>query len=92
MDNCSSQNKNWAFIYIVNSAEVNLKTLSVKYFKPSYTFMSADGFHHELELSLKRKEKVYDFKKYVCAVKNSSKHVQIIEMTTQNFFAWTDHI
>ncbi|CAH1106646.1 unnamed protein product [Psylliodes chrysocephalus] len=55
LDNCFSQNENWSlftfFIYIVNSNEVLLDKLVVKYFEPGHTFMSADSFHHNVEKS-----------------------------------------
>lgn len=45
VDNCSAQNKNWAFltflVYIINSSDVSLQTLNIKYFEPGHTFMSA---------------------------------------------------
>lgn len=34
--------------------------------------MAADSFHHRVELSLKRKGKVYDFVDFVDAVRKSS--------------------
>ncbi|XP_050308053.1 uncharacterized protein LOC126744593 [Anthonomus grandis grandis] len=55
LDNCSAQNKNWAllsfFVSIVNSDEISLKKLEIKYFEPGHTFMSADSFHHQVEMS-----------------------------------------
>lgn len=61
LDNCAAQNKNWAlfsfFIYIINSDLVSLQTLNIKYFQSGHTFMSSDSFHHQVELSLKRKKK-----------------------------------
>lgn len=61
LDNCASQNKNWTlisfFIYVVNSHEVALEQLELKFFEPGHTFMSADSFHHQVELSLKKKKK-----------------------------------
>lgn len=42
LDNCSSQNKNWTLfsfsIHIINSEEVSLESLRVKYFEPGHTF------------------------------------------------------
>lgn len=61
LDNCSAQNKNWTLLsfclHIVNSPEVHLTTLVLKYFEPGHTFMSADQFHHQVEKSLKKKQK-----------------------------------
>lgn len=96
LDNCSSQNKNWTlisfFIYAVNSSEIALEDLVIKYFEPGHTFMAADSFHHQVELSLKRKNKVYDFDDFASVVKeaNSSK-VTVIEMQIGQFFKWMDH-
>ncbi|CAG9773283.1 unnamed protein product [Ceutorhynchus assimilis] len=95
LDNCAAQNKNWTFfsfcVYLVNSADVALNTLTLKYFEPGHTFMSADSFHHQVEKSLKQMKKVYDFGDYKDAVQkaNSSK-VKLIEMKINNFFNWED--
>lgn len=95
LDNCSSQNKNWAlisfFIYIVNSVDVALEALTIKYFEPGHTFMAADQFHHQVELSLKRKHKVYDFDDFSEAVQqaNSSK-VNVIKLQLSQCFSFTD--
>ncbi|CAG9773557.1 unnamed protein product [Ceutorhynchus assimilis] len=95
LDNCAAQNKNWTFfsfcVYLVNSADVALNTLTLKHFEPGHTFMSADSFHHQVEKSLKQMKKVYDFGDYKDAVQkaNSSK-VKLIEMKINNFFNWED--
>lgn len=79
------------FVYIVNCAEINLKTLIVKYFEPGHTFMSADQFHHQVEKSLKRQNKVYDFNDFhQCVQKANSGNVSVIEMKKEDFFEWID--
>lgn len=77
-------------MFIINSCEVSLESLTVKYFEPGHTFMSADSFHHNVEKSLKKMGKVNDFQDVVSAVGNASKHVNIIEMQLNNFFDWID--
>lgn len=91
LDNCSSQNKNWTllsfFMYIVNSVEVCVENIEIKYFEPGHTFMSADSFHHQVELSLKRKKKVFDFEDFVGAVQNSnSGRVNVVQMNLFFYF------
>ncbi|KAK4885764.1 hypothetical protein RN001_002035, partial [Aquatica leii] len=65
LDNCLAQNKNWTllafFVNIVNSNICNVQKFEIKYFEPGHTFMSADLFHHQVEMSLKRQQKVFDF-------------------------------
>ncbi|KAH9627797.1 hypothetical protein HF086_000182 [Spodoptera exigua] len=60
-DNCSSQNKNWAFfsflIQIINSSLICANTITIKYLESGHTFMSADNFHHQVEQQLKRAKK-----------------------------------
>lgn len=95
LDNCASQNKNWAlicfFVYIVNSMEVNLNCLHVKYFEPGHTFMAADVFHHTVEKSLKKMRKVYDFCDFKkCVQLANSSNVTVIDMELQQFFDWKD--
>lgn len=95
LDNCSAQNKNWAllafFVYAINSDAFNLRKLEIKYFEPGHTFMSADSFHHQVEMSLKKKRKVYDFSDFQDAVQNSnSGKVNVIKMQHNNFYNWGD--
>nr|CAI5861903.1 unnamed protein product [Callosobruchus analis] len=96
LDNCSSQNKNWSlfsfFVYIVNSSEVALENLTIKFFEPGHTFMAADSFHHQVELSLKRKKKVYDFDDFCEVVERAnSARVVVIKMQITQFFSFTDY-
>lgn len=53
LDNCSFQNKNWSlfsfFLYFINSSDSTTDTVTIKYFEPGYTFMSADLILHQIE-------------------------------------------
>ena len=95
-DNCSAQNKNWALmsflINIVNSDLVSANSITIKYFEPGHSFMSADHFHHQVEMALKRKGKVYDMDDFLDAVNmsNSKKNtVKVMPMT--DFFIYQDY-
>lgn len=95
MDNCSAQNKNWAlfsfFVQIVNSKEVSLKSLTIKYFEPGHSFMSADHFHHQVELSMKKHKTVWDFDDFVACVSSANGgKTDVIQMSFKNFFNWKD--
>lgn len=52
LDNCASQNKNWALlsflVFIVNSNFIEATQIQLNYFEPGHTFMSADNFHHQV--------------------------------------------
>ena len=96
LDNCSSQNKNWAFfsflIYIINSKNITARDITINYFEPGHTFMSADSFHHQVELSLKKKKKVYDFHDFTKAVETCNLNRVIVkEMMVADFFYWKDY-
>lgn len=75
-DNCTGQAKNWAFIsfliYIINSEEIETGQIHMKYFEPGHSFMSADSFHHQVELSMKKQKKTYDFADFIDAVENAN--------------------
>lgn len=95
LDNCSSQNKNWSllafFIYVVNSDVFNIKKLEIKFFEPGHTFMSADSFHHQVEMSLKRKRKVFDFADFEdCVQQSNSGRVIVVPMQCNDFYDWGD--
>ena len=63
-DNCSAQNKNW-WLFTALVTEVNRPTgplsVTIKYLEPGHTFMSADSFHHQIELCMKKRNRVDDF-------------------------------
>lgn len=94
LDNCSSQNKNWCFytflVMVINSLEIASESITINYFEAGHTFMSADSFHHNVEQSLKKKGKVYDFQDFASAVKEARKDVDVKEMTIMDFYLWKD--
>ncbi|KAF2900547.1 hypothetical protein ILUMI_05639 [Ignelater luminosus] len=94
LDNCSSQNKNWAsisfFMDFVNSEKCAVEELNIKYFEPGHTFMATDSFLHQVELSLRKRNKVYEFDDFAGAVQaaNSSK-VEVQKL--QIFYNFTNY-
>jgi len=96
LDNCSSQNKNWCLfsflIYIVNSEKICANEINLNYFEPGHTFMSADHFHHQVELSLKHQKKTYDFDDFAIAIGNANKSKVVVKkMEHSDFFLWKDY-
>jgi len=54
--------------------------------------MSADSFHHQVELSLKRQKKTYDFEDFGKAVEAANKgNVNIKKMSFSDFVQWKDY-
>lgn len=76
MDNCTSQNKNWLLfsflVQLINSDVTATETITLYYFEPGHTFMSCDQFHHQVELSMKKKGKIYDFHDFEEAVSSAN--------------------
>lgn len=71
----------------MNSSSVSAETIQVNYFEPGHT--SADSFHHQVEESLKRQRKTYDFFIFETSVKSSNKgEVQIKSMQLNDFHLW----
>ena len=70
-DNCSAQNKCWTMFttlcWLVNREDVQVDRITIKYLEPGHTFMSADSFHHKVELAIKRSKKLDDFQDFVQA-------------------------
>jgi len=62
LDNCSSQNNNWALlsflVFIIHSSEITTKVIDLFFSEPGHTFMSADNFHHQVEKALKKQKKL----------------------------------
>ena len=76
-DNCSGQNKNW-FLYTALVNEVNrinrtTNEVTIKYFEPRHTFVSADSFHHVIEQAMRKKQGIEDFQDFVDLVDFSGK-------------------
>ena len=95
VDNCSAQNKNWALftflVYIINSDEISANEIVINYFEPGHTFMAADNFHHQVELSMKHVGKIYDFDDFVkCVGKSNSGKVDTKSMSHSDFRVWPD--
>lgn len=96
LDNCTGQNKNWTLftflVYIINSDEIATKEITLKYFEPGHTFMSADSFHHQVEKSMEKMHNVYDFNDFQQAVQSAnSGKVKVINMNFEDFSQWRDH-
>ena len=74
LDNCSILGKNWwiyaALVAEVNKCNRNLNSITLKYFKPGHTFISANSFHHQDGLAIKRKGCLDNFTHFVVAVKS----------------------
>ncbi|KAJ8346822.1 hypothetical protein SKAU_G00282230 [Synaphobranchus kaupii] len=87
LDNCTAQNKNWCLlttlVSVVNDPTQAVKEVTLKYFEPGHTFMSADSFQHGVELEMKRQSggAVLDFEDFrnVVASSNSGK-VEVVEL------------
>ncbi|CAG5045043.1 unnamed protein product [Parnassius apollo] len=96
LDNCAAQNKNWLLyfylVHIINSSEISAKQVNLNYFESGHTFMSCDHFHHQVELSMKRKKKLHDFQDFIEAVSaaNTAK-VTVKEMKTSDFINVIDY-
>lgn len=55
--------------------------------------MSADSFHHQVEMSLKQQKKTYDFEDFVTAVKKAnSGNVEVFTMQHYDFFHWQTYV
>lgn len=95
VDNCTAQNKNWclltSLVCVVNDPMSPLEDITLKYFEPGHTFMSADSFHHGVEKEMRKRPggAVLDFEdfKNVIASSNSGK-VNVVEMKSTNILAW----
>lgn len=88
LDNFSNQNKNLALfsflIYTING--ISTETITINYFEPGHKFRSADSFHHQVEESLKKLKKVYDFKDFVHAAEICTKRkMNVKQLSVEDF-------
>lgn len=96
-DNCTAQNKNWALfsflVYIINSSEIAAESVTLKFLEKGHTFMAADNFHHQVELSMKHYENgsVCDFDDFVKCVQSANSHrVVAKQLDITDFAEWPD--
>ena len=87
LDNCSAQNKNWhlytALVNEVNSEGGYESSVTLKYFEPGHTFMSADNFYHQVEQRMRQKKNVQDFQDFADVVSSCG---QALLMKWNDFF------
>ena len=57
-DNCGGQNKCWTlftmFVSLVNRSDNDIQSITIKYLTVGHSFMSADSFHKNVELAMKK--------------------------------------
>ena len=95
LDDSFAQNKNWKFltflVYIVNSKDIDIESVEIFYFETGHACMSTDSFYHQVETSIKRKRKIYDFKDFENAVRQpNSKNFNVKVMTPWDFKHFKD--
>ena len=66
----------------------SFKTVTLKYFEPGHTFMSADSFHALCEREMKTKNNIYDFNDYRSCIE---KYANVFEMTQHYFYDFKSH-
>lgn len=49
---------------MINSDEISASEVEMNYLEPGHTFISADAFHHQVELSMKHVKHIYDFEDF----------------------------
>lgn len=72
-DNCTGQNKNWCLfsniISLMNDLSLeSLHTVTMKYFEPGHSFMSADSFHARVEYAVRQMKNLFDFDDFLRCV------------------------
>ncbi|KAK9751726.1 hypothetical protein QE152_g4795 [Popillia japonica] len=84
------ENNRWASggISRPTKEELASESLTLKYAEPGHTFMAADSFHHQVERSLKKMRKIYDFEDFTEAVKHATINTKVLSMDIHNFFNW----
>lgn len=82
MDNCTAQNKNWCLLTTLTSMvshnSNSIEDITLKYFAPGHTFMSADSLHHGVEQEMKRRPwgVVLDFQDFSSSTTSTSEDIR----------------
>ena len=73
------------FVILLNWSDNNVKSITIKYLTVGHTFMSADSFHKNVELAMKKMDKVYDFVDFIECV---DAHGKSVVMNVSDFYLW----
>ena len=75
-------------VHSVNDADfTENKTITLKYFEPGHTFMTADSIHARIEKVLKRKNsKIFNFDDFRQCLKEADCHTHVV--ATGDFADW----
>ena len=94
LDNCTAQNKNWTLlttlVKVVNHSLNNIQAITLKYFEPGHTFMSADSFHNGVEKAMQKQPGgvVLDFEDFKGVIaSSSSSRVNVVDLQCTNILA-----
>lgn len=67
------------------------KTITIKYFEPGHSFMSADSFHHQVEQAIKHNPKIDDLDDFHNTVQSAwSGKVDVKVMAVGDFYDYED--
>lgn len=90
MDNCGAQNKQWALftlmVYVVNSEDFSIYSVTLKYLEKGHTYMSADAHHHLISREIQKRKVIADFDQFVHVVRAAK--VNPIVMSHNDFRDW----
>lgn len=93
MDNCATQNKNWCLlttlVSVVNDQTTAITDVTLKYFEPGHTFMSADSVEQQMKRQPGGVVLDFDDFKSVVASSNSGK-VDVVELHSKDILGWQD--
>ena len=83
LDNCASQNKSWVLMTTlmtaINCPSTSTQSITLKFFEPGHTSMSADAVHQVVAKNLKRMARVEDFQDYAEATEAAGVRCVVME-------------
>ncbi|XP_062564207.1 uncharacterized protein LOC134227031 [Armigeres subalbatus] len=89
LDNCAAQNKNWNLflhlIILLNSKNIQMKELVLKFFESGHTFMAADSFHAAVEGAMRRHPPI-TYSDFKAVVQGAKQKVEVMDMVPEHFF------
>lgn len=89
LDNCAAQNKNWGLflhlILLINSNDIQVEELTLKFFESGHTFMAADSYHAAVEKAMKSSPPV-TFPDFKYDLQVAQKNVAVLDMHPEDFF------
>ena len=77
---------------MINTVEVQAKTITMHYFEPGHSFMPADQVHAKITVAINKENSIGDFKDYISVICNSRDKITATALDHNDFIKFTSGV